>query len=1569
MPPLAPERSAPASLLPLGLDEGLLEPSGLREDANLEIAICYLEGQLKDPTVDTQGLIHEIGSRSNLLELFVHEMSEETYHALLSSLEDTFPTAAADFGKSLASSLLTKLSAFCTSFDEHVLDENLRRLQLVRQALAVLGQIRPASASATEDCESSRGGRYSGRRTQKQRKQEKEANRAQQLPPFDRKLFQELKVKVPTNVGEAVVLSERLLREMWEMLKVYLDVLRQLEHKEHIRACYIPFDQTSGGSTTFAHDPSAAEPRAASEHALNVDSAYAALPSLRAGLIFEVPADFGPWGISLHERIQGELSNKYQKSPKMYDIIIKKMKELSNGHFSADNHKRLVGSPRNVHVFEAKMTGDTRLIHRIHIAQDLDSGDDVQVILVFGVFSHSEIRGKHFWNFVSYGYRPTRQYISRCGVRKKVPGSDAIKPARWPKTAANGNIDAAVDVRSKYTSLEDGLELHIPRNVKLVPLSQMFLNSLVEKRSIDLPYEVSPQEMGVIQHIGSCYVHGRSGTGKTTTLVSKMLSIQRLWLKHKKSRPRQLFVTRSRHLARKVEESFTSLGLASATNSREDAELGLVDEDEEARRHTPLPRKLSELTDDHFPLFITTDQLYRLFAADFNDLIDAVERLVNGEAPDNNAKLPAQGELHRVPADTLSYQTFVSSYWKKFPEQLAKGLEPLSIYAEFIGLIKGSEAAVRHPDGVLDRQTYCNLSHRAASFAGRRDDVYSLFEHYVKAKATAGQADDADRAQAVIHNLKQYGVPGQQVDFIYVDEVQDNLIADAYVLWRLCRHPDGIFWAGDTAQTISVGSTFRFKELKAFVWRLENERLCSNCKEFQLTENFRSHDGILKCANTLVKLITKFWPYTIDALEEEKGEPSARRPTFFSAGYASVPPLREFLMGEGGCQMDLGANQCIIVRDEKAQQRLRAQFPNVGTIMTLHEVKGLEFDHVIVVDFFADSLVPLSHWRVVLNELEDPSVKCPTFDEAKHHDVCHELKSLYVVVTRARVSVTFIDYSNIGEPMRTLWHAKDQITTWKDGEPVPRLAIPSSPSQWAVMAEHYFYSHLYKHAIDAFAKADMPDKKAVAEAYHLRELARDAKTAGALDNADPSGAFVKAAQAFVIAAQHGPNEDTKQAYHRIGAECYEEAGDSANAAALYERAKEFERAAQHYRTAGAFKDAVRLVKAHQDTIDPKVATEIISVSGLHFSAQGDLSEVRSLFASTEELEDFTHVYNLDSTLASYYESLGRHADAAHLHVRLGNVDQAIRLFLEAGTGSPAANVGDACKCILSAFWGILPLGVRLTPDDCQVSKLLLLAQRLDEDLLLDDDKQELRMFMGIIYDNTQDLVAIGRSTGTSRPEITARCLDHVLSNESLPSAFRPGDPSSVIPTLELFSQYFRALAYFAYDLRDLADDQRAQRLFSFSPVVSGETYLVLPGSILTQKPPPAAGHGYDLPDDGAIVPRGTMEHILRQHLRGRISERVWSENGACKTVVTALALRRRGALLAGRRDMQPTSRAFGGASSVLRQLIRANPRANGGLRGRQRCPPVDRPRRSEKMVALLSLPVLETSVREPSHDP
>lgn len=48
-----------------------------------------------------------------------------------------------------------------------------------------------------------------------------------------------------------------------------------------------------------------------------------------------------------------------------------------------------------------------------------------------------------------------------------------------------------------------------------------------------------------------------------------------------------------------------------------------------------------------------------------------------------------------------------------------------------------------------------------------------------------------------------------------------SIIFSPSVVRSLCQKPGGLFWAGDTAQTISIGSSFRFDDLKAFLFRIE----------------------------------------------------------------------------------------------------------------------------------------------------------------------------------------------------------------------------------------------------------------------------------------------------------------------------------------------------------------------------------------------------------------------------------------------------------------------------------------------------------------------------------------------------------------------------------------------------------------------------------------------------------------------------------------------------------------------------------------------------------------------------
>ena len=102
-------------------------------------------------------------------------------------------------------------------------------------------------------------------------------------------------------------------------------------------------------------------------------------------------------------------------------------------------------------------------------------------------------------------------------------------------------------------------------------------------------------------------------------MLFKMLGIQRAWQTQTSGmpKPRQIFVTKSRVLATKVEEYFAKLleSLTLAGYSLEDlkrmqvrnTESGLMDVDDEDQ--ADVPQRYSELEENHFPLFVTFDKV------------------------------------------------------------------------------------------------------------------------------------------------------------------------------------------------------------------------------------------------------------------------------------------------------------------------------------------------------------------------------------------------------------------------------------------------------------------------------------------------------------------------------------------------------------------------------------------------------------------------------------------------------------------------------------------------------------------------------------------------------------------------------------------------------------------------------------------------------------------------------------------------------------------------------------------------------------------------------------------------
>lgn len=96
-------------------------------------------------------------------------------------------------------------------------------------------------------------------------------------------------------------------------------------------------------------------------------------------------------------------------------------------------------------------------------------------------------------------------------------------------------------------------------------------------------------------------------------MIHKMLGVECIWSLFTDGavlKPRQLFVTRSQHLADKVKESFARLYETHVVGqTRQTAEDEVEESPDLGQWTTDLPSKFGDLKPDHFPLFISFDHV------------------------------------------------------------------------------------------------------------------------------------------------------------------------------------------------------------------------------------------------------------------------------------------------------------------------------------------------------------------------------------------------------------------------------------------------------------------------------------------------------------------------------------------------------------------------------------------------------------------------------------------------------------------------------------------------------------------------------------------------------------------------------------------------------------------------------------------------------------------------------------------------------------------------------------------------------------------------------------------------
>ncbi|KAK7688198.1 hypothetical protein QCA50_008568 [Cerrena zonata] len=1321
-----------------GIDVSLFDPMVLRDQVAFESAICSFEQKLFDPGVDKVKLVDDLMSVRHLFQLVFSAVGEPPAEFIQEFIFQSYPTTAYEFGGSQVQRLLEDLAHFAVAFSlMPSAAELFRSVQFGTQALMIISTVfdnilendtEQPNSPVSPSSPTRRRRNFSHASQREQRKA-----RIKTSIVIDPKPFNDLSVDVPTSKDEADDLAQKILTNQRHLLEQYFSSLRDPALFNTIQSVYIPvaFPDPEPDSETPAV---AGSDSTEDQHTIPpTPSVFPMVQPLRAALHFDSPEGFGEWRVMIPSSAHRDLRDAKRRNPKLFKIIVKKIMELSNGHFSDDNQKKLNNMSVGVPIFEAKMTSDTRLVYQIDCNQDFETGVERQVIQVYGVYTHAQLKRFDWDNLGSKLARRGSTYRERCVFRSepRQPGKNVIAPGSFPPQAESPThvlklsiparqINDQSEEREKNTMLE-----------KFAMFSKDFLSGIITDDDGAYVFQMSPTEQEIVKHVGSSYVLGRSGTGKTTTMLYKILGIERAWqellqqdreVEGSSGKPRQMFVTQSKMLAKNVEGYYDKLVASHGMGRRSNQQHHdlLINLDEETEWRKDLPHRFGLLKDEHFPVFLTFDELCKMLENEF----DHATKL-------ESSSTTLSGTLQQD--SFVSWRRFRSAYWDHFPQNLTKPFEPYLVFGEFMGIIKGSEKTLTSNTGYLDRATYLGLSHRAADmFVSNREELYHLFEAYLRRKKEYRDNDAADRTQKLLRLMTELGIPGQVIDYIYVDETQDNLLIDTLVLRSLCRNSTGLFWAGDTAQTISAGSAFRFKDLKAFLWRVENKLYNSSFKttkalvhpkEFHLAINYRSHAGIIDCAQTVIHILTKFWPNTIDILKEEKGDNDGGKPIMFTGWTEHSLPFEQHLFGDRHHQIEFGANQCILVRDEKARDQLRERVGAVGMILTIQESKGLEFNDVLLYNFFKDSDVSLSHWRIVLKLFPDNL-------DSRHAVVCRELKFLYVAITRARNNVWIADVSNKGDPMRDIWFSRAQIEICTPNDPIPQLAVSSAQAEWAEKGHSLFKNGTYRQAVHCFERAGMEHERNVAYAYSLQQEAFLLPEIS-LTRAET---FRKAADLFIQCAMSETVPDETRAYYGQAGRCLTESGDHSRAGDIFLAAEKYTASAQAYRKADMFDTAVHVVHNHEDAVDSGVASSIVAVAKLHYFKAGDVEKVfdLGLFQSPEEARDYAEDFGFDQAEADILEKMGQITSAAALHFREGRYTDALKILLSAPV--LREDIQEMCvDYLLKGLWRFLSIGIDFSMN-LPVEALSLLnftSTVMDNCSPNEHDRIQIEMFQGI----------------------------------------------------------------------------------------------------------------------------------------------------------------------------------------------------------------------------------------------
>ncbi|WCJ17630.1 P-loop containing nucleoside triphosphate hydrolases superfamily protein [Euphorbia peplus] len=963
--------------------------------------------------------------------------------------------------------------------------------------------------------------------------------------------------------------------------------------------------------------------------------------------------------------------------------------------------------------------------------------------------------------------RYTDDFISRCN--EKLLEGDFEIPMTWTFSTDivrykilgdNGpgrNLNSDDRCYVENSKVSDSLLL-----MKFYNLSSGVVSHLLsdgDGRELELPFEVTDEEMEIIFYQRSTFILGRSGTGKTTVLTMKLFKKEQLYhlaiegynvdggatfknaLQQNNAKDdngemdepvrdventvlRQLFVTVSPKLCFAVKQqvsqlkSFVSGGEYSACKSSVDME-----DIDNASRFQDIPDSFISIPTKAYPLVITFHKFLMMLDGtignSYFERFPDVRELLCDKTGNFSGSILVQTFIK---TKEVNFEKFCSSYSPHFNSKLTKKLDFSRVFTEIMSRIKGGLHARVSSNGRLSREDYVVLAEGRISTLNKheREMIYDAYEDYEKMKMENGDFDMADIVIDLHRRLGDENYGGDMMDFVYIDEVQDLTMSQVALFKHISKNvKEGFVFSGDTAQTIARGIDFRFEDIRSLFYdhfimgsnTEGNDRMKEKghiSKIFHLSQNFRTHAGVLKLAQSVIDLLYRFFPTFIDILSHETSLIFGEAPILLESGNDENAIVTIFgNQGNVGSKfVGFGAEQVILVRDDNARKEISKYVGKQALVLTIVECKGLEFQDVLLYNFFGTSLLR-NKWRVLYEYMSEQCLldastgqSFPRFNPSKYNVLCSELKQLYVAITRTRQRLWICENSDeFSKPMFDYWRKKGLVQVRKlDDSVATAMQVASSPEEWKSQGYKLLREHNYEMATMCFERAGDEYGEKLAKAAGLKA------SADKMHASNPEMAFIARRQAAEIFETIGKDEYAAECffllkeYERAGkiylkcgessmekaGECLYLAGCYEFAAEVYANGKSFSKCLKACSEGRLFEKGLNYIQCWKQSTDTskeidRTEQEFLERCAVHYHELKDnrtmMKYVRA-FDCMASIRNFLEKLGCVDELLSFEEESGNFLEAAKIAKMKGE------LLREADLVAKAGNSKDASLLIL-----------------------------------------------------------------------------------------------------------------------------------------------------------------------------------------------------------------------------------------------------------------------------------------------